>query len=227
MNKLVNSKFLALLFILPLPIGAHSGHDHEPLGDSEKFVIADADSSGGLTLAEFGTNFSTLTPKGNIRREFKKANTDRNGDVSLEEWLSYRAATPEGRARAAFEAVDADEDGYLDLDEFSTLMPGNKAFIHTRAAFLNADEDEDSSISLEEWIDYSTQKGRHKHGEHLGKFDLADLDANESISPEEFALTYPPRAKPAAILKIFAKLDRNDDSSLSRDELNPRSQGSL
>ena len=216
---------LPFVLSLPLPLAAHSGHDHGPVDDPTKFANADTDNSGSLTNEEFATTFSTVTPEGSILRNFKKTDTDRSGSISLEEWLTYRATTPEGRARTAFEAADTDGDEFLDLNEFAGLMTGNKAFIYTRDAFLKADEDEDSYVTLGEWIDYGSLKGPNKIGN--SKFRLADLDGSDSVSPDEFALTYPTRVKPAVIMKKFVKLDRNEDSMLTRDEWNPGPPESL
>ncbi len=63
--------------------------------------------------------------------------------------------------------------------------------------------------------------GAHGGGDDTTKFNTADLDATNSLTPDEFAGVYPPKVKPAVVLKKFAGLDDNDDGLLTRDEWNP------
>lgn len=216
------SRFLPAILVLSCasPLfghdGAHGGGD-----DTTKFNTADLDVSGTLSSAEFSTTFSTLTPRGQIKSAFKKADGNRNGSLTLEEWLAYREGTFEHQETLKFDAADADSSGFLTLTEFAPTQPTNKPFIMTRAAFLGADHDDDGLISLDEWLEHRENGFHDSHGVSLGKFDLADLDATNSLTPDEFAGVYPPKVKAAVVLKKFAGLDDNDDGLLTRDEWNP------
>lgn len=208
------------------PLSAHDG-DHGGGDDTAKFNAADLDLSGSLSPAEFASTFSTLTPRGQIKSAFKKADGNRNGTLSLEEWLAYRETTFEHQQALKFDAADTDASGFLTLQEFAPTRPDNKPFIMTRAAFLAADHDDDNLISLEEWLEHAGKGSDHGHGVSSGKFDLADLDGSDSLTPDEFAGIYPPKVKPVVVLKKFAALDDNDDGLLTRDEWNPGRRGSL
>ncbi len=213
-----------LAFACTAPLSGHDG-EHGGGDDTAKFNTADLDVSGSLSPAEFASTFSTLTPRGQIKSAFKKADGNRDGGLTLAEWLAYRETTFEHQETLKFEAADADDSGFLTLAEFAPTRPDNKPFIMTRADFLGADHDDDSLISLEEWLEHR-EKGFHgSHGVSLGKFDLADLDGNDGLTPDEFAGVYPPKVKPAVVLKKFAALDDNDDSLLTRDEWNPGHRG--
>lgn len=220
-------KALPLLLSLTLTLHAHEGHEHGPIDDSTKLTHADIDISESLTLPEFTTTFPTNTPTGQIKRTYTKTDTDRNGLVSLEEWLAYRASTVEGKAWAAYLKADTDEVTGLGLPEFAGLQTHKKPFIHTRAAFLLADTDDDSLVSLTEWLAFSTRKGKAVKVIASAKFSLADQDSSDSLTVEEYAAIFSPKTKPAAIIKKFTKLDRDDNGVLTRSEWNPGAKGSL
>ncbi|MCW1887173.1 hypothetical protein OKA04_20710 [Luteolibacter flavescens] len=221
------TKALPLLILSALPLFAHEGHEHGPIDDTTKFITADIDVSGGLSLPEFTTTFATNTPAGQIKAAHKKSDSDRSGQVSLEEWLAYRATTVEGKAWAAFIEGDADEVEGLSLAEFAALHIQKKPFIHTRAAFLLADTDEDSLVSLAEWLAFSTRKNKTVKVVASAKFSLADQDGSDSLTVEEYATVFSPQTKPAAVIKKFTKLDRDDNGVLTRSEWNPGAKGSL
>ena len=204
-----------------------SAHDgpHGSTDDTVKFQNADLDTSGGLSAYEFYFTFVPFTPQRVVDRAFKRSDKNRDSSLSLEEWLAYRATTFEGRETLAFNNADTDDDGALTLDEFAPTQPQNKAFIHIRASLLAADHDADGHLSLDEWLDFRGKRTRHAHGVALGKFQLADIDGSDSLTPDEFGHVFPPKAKAAAVLKKFNSLDRNDDSLLTRDEWNPGKRG--
>lgn len=205
---------------------AHDG-PHGAANDTEKFQNADLDSSGGLVPAEFKATFSTLIPQRQIDKAFKKADSSRDGSVSLAEWLAYRATTFEGRETLAFNNADIDDDGALTLDEFAPTQSAKSAFIQIRATLLAADHDADGHLSLDEWLAFRGKRTRHAHGVPLSKFQLADIDGTGSLTPDEFGHVYPPKVKPDVVLKKFNSLDRNDDGLLTRDEWNPGRRGAF
>lgn len=190
-----------------------------------EFTAADADTSGGLSSVEFSTAFSAGLSKGQLKKQFKNADDDKSGDVSLEEYLAFRAAAilknPKADPALKFEVADLDIDGFLSLEEFVVLVPGKRPLIEVRKRFLMADADDDNLVTLEEYEDYRVSPQPDTSGIPFRKFDLADLDDNDELSLEEFDGVYPPAVKDAVILKKFTGKDANEDELLTRDEWNP------
>lgn len=207
---------------------AHNGEDDSPADDAAKFEAADEDNDDTLTLAEFTTTFSRGTRVGKILEKFNKADTDNNDSVSLAEWTVYKDDTiPENESddTAKFTAADANDDGSLTLDEFATTLAGKKPLIEIRARFLKADTDDDDLVTLIEWNAYKNDSLPDDSNGRPRKFDLADLDGDDSLTPDEFAGVYPSKTKPGVVQKKFDKYDRDDSGTLTRDEWNPGKRG--
>lgn len=208
--------------------GDDDGDDDNPTTDTAKFEAADADASGGLTLAEFSTTFSGGTRASKILEKFNKADTSNDDSVSLAEWLVYKDDTiPENENddTAKFNAADSDSNGSLTYDEFATTLAGKKSEVEIRARFLKADTDDDNLVSLAEWNVYKNDNLPDDSNNRPRAFDLADVDASGDITPDEFAGFFKPKTKPSSIQKKFDKYDRNDDGVLTRDEWNPGKRG--
>jgi Ca2+-binding EF-hand superfamily protein len=209
---------------------ARGGDDDSPADDAAKFEAADANNDDALTLAEFTTTFSRGTRASKILEKFNKADTDNNDSVSLAEWTVYKDDTiPENENEnddtAKFNAADANSDGSLTLDEFATTLAGKKPLIEIRARFLKADTDDNDLVSLAEWNVYKNDKLPDDSNGRPRKFDLADLDGDDSLTPDEFAGVYPSKTKPEVVMKKFDKYDRDDSGTLTRDEWNPGKRG--
>lgn len=208
--------------------GDDDGDDDNPTTDTAKFEAADADASGGLTLAEFSTTFSGGTRASKILEKFNKADTSNDDSVSLAEWLVYKDDTiPENENddTAKFNAADSDSNGSLTYDEFATTLAGKKSEVEIRARFLKADTNDDNLVSLAEWNVYKNDNLPDDSNNRPRAFDLADVDASGDITPDEFAGFFKPKTKPSSIQKKFDKYDRNDDGVLTRDEWNPGKRG--
>jgi Ca2+-binding EF-hand superfamily protein len=208
--------------------GDDDGGDDNPADDAAKFEAADGDRSGGLTLAEFTTTFSSGTRASKILEKFNKADTGNNDSVSLAEWLVYKDDTiPENENDdiAKFNAADADNDGFLTYDEFATTLADKKSAVEIRARFLKADRDVDDLVSLAEWGVYKNDNLPDDSNNRPRAFDLADLDGSGTITPDEFAGFFKPKTKLTAIQKKFEKYDRSDEGVLTRDEWNPGKRG--
>ncbi len=196
-----------------------------------EFNTADLDVSGALSETEFSTAFSSGLSRGKLKKQFRVADTDRSKDISLPEYLSFRAAAilKDRNADPAlkFEVADVDVDGFLSLEEFVVLVPGKRPLIEVRKRQLAADADDDNLVTLDEYLDYVASPQPDTSGIPFLKFDLADLDDNDELTVEEFAGVYPPAVKPAVIDKKFGSVDDNDDGVLTRDEWNPGGPKSL
>jgi Ca2+-binding EF-hand superfamily protein len=208
--------------------GDDDGDDDNPTTDTAKFEAADADDSGSLTLAEFTTTFSSGIRASKILEKFNKADTSNDDSVSLAEWLFYKDDTiPENENddTAKFNAADNDSSGSLTYAEFATTLAGKKSAVEIRARFLKADRDDDDLVSLAEWNVYKDDSLPDDSNNRPRAFDLADVDKSGDITPDEFAGFFKPKTKPSSIQKKFDKYDRNDSSTLTRDEWNPGKRG--
>lgn len=192
---------------------------------TEEFNTADADTSGGLSEVEFSTAYSAGLSRGKLKKQFRAADDDRSRDISLTEYLAFRGAMilkdPNADPALKFEVADLDIDGFLSLQEFAVLVPGKKPLIEKRKRHLMADADNDDLVTLDEFLDYVESPQPDTSGIPFLKFDLADLDSNDELTPEEFAGVYPPAVKPEVIDRKLAGRDANEDGVLTRDEWNP------
>lgn len=219
---------LACLAAFAGQASARGGDDDSPAADAAKFDAADVDNDDALTLAEFTNTFSRGTRASKILEKFDKADADNNDRVSLAEWTIYKDdGIPENENddTAKFNAADANRDGSLTLDEFATTLAGKKPLIEIRARFLKADSDDNDLVSLDEWTAYKNDKLPDDSAGRPRKFDLADLDADGSLTPDEFAGVYPSKTKVGVVQKKFDKYDRDDSGTLTRDEWNPGKRG--
>ncbi len=193
--------------------------------DTAKFNAADVDSSGTLTLTEFRSTFSANTREDQVLKKFNRADTNQDDSVSLDEWVVYKQEIEDETQdrledTAKFNAADDDSDGFLSYGEFLTTNRGKKPEIEARRRFVGADADDDSFLSLPEWLAYKNGKGGGGSGK-IRKFDLADLDGNDELTPDEFATTFPANTPMKTVLKKFNKEDDDDSGALTRDEWNP------
>jgi Ca2+-binding EF-hand superfamily protein len=225
---------LALVAVLTTSASARrggdddGGNDDSPADDAAKFAAADADDSGSLTLAEFTTTFSGGTRASKILEKFNKADTSNDDSVSLAEWTIYKDDTiPENENddTAKFNAADNDSSGSLSLAEFATTLAGKKSDVEIRARFLKADTNDDDLVSLAEWNVYKNDNLPDDSNNRPRAFDLADVDTSGTVTPDEFAGFFKPGTKSSSIMKKFDKYDRNDSSTLTRDEWNPGKRG--
>lgn len=186
------------------------------------FNTADADHSGILSFQEFVSTLPIRTTYGKAELKFKKADRDRSGGITLSEYLVYVGEEePPTKEELSFAAADEDDNGTLDEEEFAATFSAPLAPIQIRLRFLKADADEIDGLSLEEWTLFKKGKAKGKEGVKYTKFDLADLDNDDELTIEEFALTFAPSTKEATIAAKFAKEDEDENDVLTRDEWNP------
>jgi Ca2+-binding EF-hand superfamily protein len=187
-----------------------------------KFNTADGDVSGSLTLVEFTTTLEAGTSAAKAAKAFKKADSDSSALVSLPEFLIFIGETePPTKEELSFAAADDNTSGSIDLDEFEATFTGKQAPIEIFKRFLKADADENDVLSLEEWTLYKKGKAKGPDGATYYKFDLADVNEDDQLTIDEFALTFPQGTKEATIAAKFAKEDEDDSGFLIRSEWNP------
>lgn len=191
--------------------------------DTDKFTEADADVSGALSFAEFKTTVSGKTDEAKVLKKFKRADSNGDQSVTLEEWLAYKQEIEDelddlAKYTAIFNEADKDDDGFLTYDEFKPLVKGKAPLIESRKRFLKADADDDLQVSLNEWLAF---KNDAVEDVKFRKFDLADADNDDQLTLLEFTTVFPQKTKAGVISKKFEKEDKDDDGFLTRDEWNP------
>jgi len=193
-----------------------------PSAGTVKFTTADVDVSSSLTKVEFTTTLDAGIPAKKVNKEFKKADRDRNAAISLNEYLIYIGeVVPPTKEELSFTEADTVIDGSLSLAEFTATIPGKSPLSDVFVRFLKADADVSSSLSLAEWTLYKKGKAKGTPGVKYLKFDLADRDGNDVVTLDEFATVFPRGTAVAKLTAKLAKLDDNDDGSLTPDEWNP------
>lgn len=186
------------------------------------FNTADVDDNNSLTKVEFATTLPEGTSVKAVNKQFKKADLSKNGSISLVEYLVYvgeEEAPP--KAELSFDDADQNNNDGIDLEEFVFAAPGKSPISSLIKSFLIADADENDLLSLEEWTLLKQGKAKPEPGTKFLKFDLVDLDENDSLTPFEFSLVFPRGTSEDKIEAKFIKLDENEDEVLTRDEWNP------
>jgi Ca2+-binding EF-hand superfamily protein len=186
------------------------------------FNTADADHSGLLSWQEFVSTLPIKTTYGKADLKFKKADRDASAGITLPEYLVYVGEeAPPTKEELSFAAADEDDNGFIDSEEFAASFSAPLAPIQIRLRFIKTDADESNHISPEEWTLFKKGKAKGEEGVKYTKFDLADLNNDDELTIDEFALTFAPSTKEATIAAKFAKEDADDSGFLTRDEWNP------
>lgn len=145
------------------------------------FELADADSSGGLTVFEFATTQGSGTPLVEIRRRFLPIDVSGafemvldpitgepvldpvtgeptpgasipDGLISLEEWEAYRALEEKPKSTLGrFDLADFDGDGQLSLVEFGYLVSPKVRLANVMRKFAKLDDDGSTFIDPSEF----------------------------------------------------------------------------
>ena len=121
----------------------------------------------------------------------------------------------------AFRKVDADNDGAVSWEEFLIAKGGRLAWVVVRNRFINSDKDRDESLTLAEFAD---ALGGRKYfaPSRLGQFQLADLDEDDLLDVDEYALTLSSRASSRKVERSFDKKDKDNSEYLSQVEFGIR-----
>ncbi|WP_367873228.1 EF-hand domain-containing protein [Luteolibacter sp. Populi] len=220
MTSTILTRLSLLACAVALPGTALAG---APTAGELEFAAADiAPADGSLNKEEFTTTLPEGSKPKFVNKQFKKANFVKSESLTLEEYLVYigdiEAPT---KQELSFRVADLNLNGGIDLAELNTATPGKSPFINIVKTFLIADDDANDELSRAEWTLLKTGKAKPAKGEKFLKFVLADANENNQLTNLEFASTFPRGTVQAKVDVKFDKLDKNDDTFLTRDEYNP------
>jgi Ca2+-binding EF-hand superfamily protein len=163
MEKWMFKRLIALVSIVALPVP----------------VAAQATKAAQAARAPQGQPIPRTTFLANMDIEFKKMDSDRDGQLSRKEIETYQAsqiiAAAEARKRALFVALDTDHNGVLSPAEFLRL-PGNEQAPNAGPMIARFDVNRDSKVSL---IEYRAGT--------LFNFDRLDADKDGVVTPAEMS----------------------------------------
>lgn len=140
---------------------------------------------------------------------FKKADSDGDGSLSLDEFSAAGPAKDAGSANAAakadkaaklFKALDTDGDGQVSQSEMEALT--SKLSSSTQSSLISLQQsDQGSSDPLSSLL------------------SKADTDGDGSLSLDEFTAAKPKGASDENAAKVFADMDKDGDGKVSSDEI--------
>lgn len=129
------------------------------------FQLFDRNGDGKISMDELETVMKSVgnePTKLELNLIMKDADTDRNGVITLDEFMAYMSRPPKGRCteaelKAQFHLFDKDNDGYITIKEMYSLVRELKIDEEfpedlILQMFIEADENKDGKISYQEYI---------------------------------------------------------------------------
>lgn len=221
MTKTFTNSVLRFVFLagaLAIPAMAPAGQSPGELA----FASADLDRSNSLHGSEFATLLREGLSVRAVHRQFTRADRNKDQKITLKEYLVFIGERkPPTKAEDYFDLIDEDESGEVSLQELISFSPGNTSSVSHQRTFLIADADESFLLSLEEWLRYKKGIAEPPPGVSLLDFDLADTTQDDRLEVWEFGSALPNDIPDAKLRAKFAKLDKNGDEVLTRNEWNP------
>lgn len=183
------------------------------------FKALDADSDGQLSFEEFSKSERLKRIDQKKRKKlFSYLDKNEDGQLHLSELKPPPPRWMVGLTKD-FNALDADKNKGLDFFEFSKSPHMAKFNEDDRTRmFKSLDRNKDQRIQLDEISGHPGHKLRRPHGE----IDLKTYDANQSggLDYEEYSNLPWREGFPDEIrIKIFKKMDLNNDGEVSPDEI--------
>ncbi|OYV93009.1 MAG: hypothetical protein B7Z73_04015, partial [Planctomycetia bacterium 21-64-5] len=183
---------------------------------------------GGIAAAEEAKPPDAEVARKRAAEELKQADADRDGKVSLSEFLKGAKGDDRGPERWQFFEWDADEDERLSLDELARRGKGSK--LSALNDFRRRDENDDRRLSLEELV---ARQPETVHAWLRQRFVTLDFDGTGDLDWEEFRTISSAPSERGAIpdpiaelqrqavekwREVFAAADADGDGALSREE---------
>ncbi len=156
---------------------------------SKMFRYLDKNSDGTLSSEELPRHPKHHTHRRPFREHLHKADSDKDGKISREEFLMnpppHLKSSDKGKAESIFSLMDINNDGYLSPEDGSRhdrkpreLKP------HFREHFEKLDLDGDKQLSFEEFIQGERAQNLSKN-EQMERFKRLDENQDGAISRED------------------------------------------
>ena len=131
------------------------------------------------------------------------------------------AAAPMSFLERRFIAYDVNDNSTLDKVEWMQTQPRSSSIVQALHKFNWADADDSGTIDR---VEYLASRGGRMGGRPSKQesFDLADADEDGFLDPEEYADTVSQNQSWLRVLRVFTRLDRNDDTQISEVEFGIR-----
>jgi Ca2+-binding EF-hand superfamily protein len=134
------NEFLIFSKVLPVPSKAETA-----------FEIADVNVNGSLTFDEFTSIEKERASIVSIRRNYLRADANGDTNVTLAEYISFRAGDYDRTRLSIFFLADVDADDEVDLTEFAYAYARGTAEAKILVKFQKKDLNDDGFLTRSEW----------------------------------------------------------------------------
>jgi Ca2+-binding EF-hand superfamily protein len=210
-----------LLSSLATLAAASNPAEKEPKSWQAAFKRADLNYSGGLSRPELAKLKAGQFR--DIREQFNDMDMDRDGHVTMAEYLDFQQNN-DGAWKAAFTAADTDRNGWLSQAELGKTKA--KQFGGLKKRFARIDADKDQQISATEWDGYrkANLAAAGDLDDWEADFSKTDLDDSGGLSKNELAQACPKLF--AGLARSFEQIDADKDGQVTSAEYRRHLDGS-
>jgi Ca2+-binding EF-hand superfamily protein len=134
------NEFLIFVKVLPVPSKAETA-----------FEIADVNVNGSLTFDEFISTETERTSIVKIRRNYLRADANGDTNVTLAEYIAFKAGDYDKTFISIFTLADVDENDEVDLTEFGYAYARGTAEAKIIIRFEKKDVNDDGLLTRAEW----------------------------------------------------------------------------
>lgn len=183
------------------------------MNEQAEFQRFDEDHDGALSLDEFRRRGRKpgVSDLPGAETAMKKLDTDRDGRLTLPEYLADKHDFV--AAKRMFFFCDVDEDELLTLDELKQRAAG--VTLTQKTLFKMRDDNDDGKLTLKEFNLWRTVPDQVRAGE--SQFKRYDEDGDGILTFEEFPLTA--TAAAPSLEAAFKRRDSDNDSRVTPEEL--------
>ncbi|RYD46056.1 MAG: hypothetical protein EOP83_30290, partial [Verrucomicrobiaceae bacterium] len=132
--------FLIYVKVLPAPTKAETA-----------FEIADGNVNGSLTWEEYITLEKERTSIVTIRRNYLRADADADTNVTLAEYIAFKAGDYDRTRLSTFTLADVDANNEVDVTEFGYAYARGTAEAKIIVKFEKKDTNDDGVLTRAEW----------------------------------------------------------------------------
>lgn len=218
-SRIPSTNRLLSLGIAALSIGSADAQSPGELA----FASADLNHSNSLHGAELRTILPNPISDGALNKLCKRIDLNNDEQISLKEYLVFSGERKRpSKQEMAFDALDQNVTGDLHLGELIEFTPGQAPVVSHIKTLMIADVDNNELITLQEWLDFKSGKTKPDPEDNFLVFDLANtFNVDDHLELVEYSAVLKSSISDSSLRKKFAKLDKNGDQGLTRDEFNP------